>query len=261
MGMQIPITFFLILLSLSNTTPASSEEGKRSPEILLKGKTVFEQTCQWCHGIQGNGKGPASFFLGAYSAPRPRDFTVGNYKFRSTPADEFPTDQDLFRTVTNGIPGAMPSFSSLSMDDRWAVIQFIKSLNSIYPDTHSETIKIKGVPVPMTPESLGRGREVFFKLQCHTCHGNNGKGDAEVAVADKLKDSTDLPIHPTDLTNRFAFKNGVTPRDIVRTLLTGLVGTPMPSYDGQFERGERDAWDLANFILSLSPPPLQKNPS
>lgn len=236
-------------------------DAKKSVSDIPRGKVVFQQSCQWCHGVQGNGKGPAAFFLGAYSSPRPRDLTVGNYKFRSTPADEFPMDQDLFRTITNGIPGAMPSFASLSLEDRWAVIHFVKSLSSMESEHPGETIEIKGPPIPLTPGSIAKGRLVFFSLQCHTCHGDNGGGDGRIALDGELKDSTDLPILPTDLTNRYAFKNGATRRDIVRTLLTGMVGTPMPSYDGQFEKGETDAWHVANFILSLSPSPLNNDPS
>ena len=248
---------FLLLMA---TSSAFAGEAEKANNDLRRGEVVFQQTCQWCHGAQGNGKGPAAFFLGAYSSPRPRDFTVGNYRLRSTPADEFPTDQDLFRTLTNGIPGSMPSFAGLSIEDRWAVIHFIQSLSSMDSGDPRKPILIKGPPIAFTTESIAQGRQAFFDLQCHTCHGDNGRGNGEIALAGKLKDSSDLPILPTDLTNRYAFKNGATRRDIVRTLLTGMVGTPMPSYDGQFMNGQTDAWHLANFILSLSPSPFNANP-
>jgi len=258
------ITLRIVFISWIFLVPAIPSsfagEGGKSSAPFSKGQAVFERSCQWCHGLQGNGKGPAAFFLGAYSAPRPRDFTVGNYKLRSTPSDEFPTDQDLFRTITRGIPGAMPPFASLSIEDRYAVIDFIKSLSSMAFE-EAQVIEIKEPSFPASPTSIAKGQRLFFDFQCHTCHGESGRGDGNIALEGQLKDSTDLPILPTDLTNRHAFKNGATRRDIVRSLLTGIVGTPMPSFDGQFENGQADAWHLADFILALSPSPLYGDPS
>ena len=48
---------------------------------LVKGGELFQKHCAGCHGAEGRGNGPAAPFLGV----RPRDFTVGKYKFRSTP--------------------------------------------------------------------------------------------------------------------------------------------------------------------------------
>ena len=92
--MIIRTNVLVISFLLTATFSVFAGEVKKTGNDLRRGEVVFQQTCQWCHGAQGNGKGPAAFFLGAYSSPRPRDFTVGNYKLRSTPADEFPTDQD-----------------------------------------------------------------------------------------------------------------------------------------------------------------------
>ena len=41
------------------------------------------------------------------------DFTKGLYKFRTTNSGELPTDEDLFRTISRGIPGTtMQTFDS-----------------------------------------------------------------------------------------------------------------------------------------------------
>src|SRR5207248_11511324 len=56
------------------------------------GKAVYERKCVGCHGEKGDGKGPAAELL----LPKPRDFTKGLYKIRST-ANKTPTDQDLVR--------------------------------------------------------------------------------------------------------------------------------------------------------------------
>src|SRR3546814_7095662 len=58
---------------------------------------------------------------------RPRDFTLGLFKFRLTPSSSMPTDGDLLRTITRGVRGtAMPSWHMLEEKDRLAVIQYIK---------------------------------------------------------------------------------------------------------------------------------------
>ena len=70
----------------------------------------------------GDGEGPAAKFLD----PRPRDFTLGTFKFRTTQSGELPTNEDLFRTVSRGLPGtAMQAFDNdlikngLTEGDRW----------------------------------------------------------------------------------------------------------------------------------------------
>ena len=68
--------------------------------------------------------------------------------------------------------------------------------------------------------------------------------------APELKDNTEMPITPTDLTSPTRFKNGATPHDLYRTLMTGLAGTPMPSYADSLE--PEQAWDLVFYVLSLS---------
>ncbi|HEY7540206.1 MAG TPA: hypothetical protein VIF11_08705, partial [Methylomirabilota bacterium] len=62
----------------------------------------------------------------------------------------------------------------------------------------------------------------------------------------------DLSIKPSDLTRR-PLKSGPTSRDLVRTLLTGLDGTPMPSYYQVLEDDE--IWDLAYWLDSRGSAP------
>ena len=65
------------------------------------GQAVYQQHCSACHGPQGDGSGPASVWL----FPRPRNFSAGLFKIKSTPGTALPTDEDLFRTITRGMPG------------------------------------------------------------------------------------------------------------------------------------------------------------
>ena len=79
---------------------------------------VYNHACAWCHGKDGRGDGPAAFSINKYLSPRPRDFTRGLFKLRSTPSGQVPTDDDLLRTIERGIPGYMPSFRGLTAGER-----------------------------------------------------------------------------------------------------------------------------------------------
>src|SRR5687767_7295994 len=89
-------------MSLMVATDALAQEqrGTSSPQDLDAGKQVYTRKCAQCHGDDGKGTGPAAERV----FPRPRDFTSGVYKIRTTPSGTIPTDDDLFRSVTNGLP-------------------------------------------------------------------------------------------------------------------------------------------------------------
>ncbi len=240
------------LLVLLMAQPALGDSGVAASTMVQEGRTIYERSCLICHGASGRGDGPAAFFNSAFSASRARDFTVGNYKFRSTVSGSLPLDQDLFRTITNGVPGYMPSFSGLLSEQRWEVVAYIKTFHPGFQDEIPEPMRIEGLPVPSTADSVQRGKALFVSMDCHSCHGREAQGDGKVALAGELKDSSGLPISPNDLTNPTGWKNGSSARDVVRTLFTGLDGTPMPSYESQLVGHEDDAWHLANYLLSLS---------
>ncbi len=86
---------------------------------------LFRKHCSACHGITGNGIGPVASFLDPY----PRDFRRGVFKFKSTSAYQRPTQEDLKRIVTDGIPGtAMPSFALLPEEHVEALGQYVTYL-------------------------------------------------------------------------------------------------------------------------------------
>ena len=95
----------------------------RSEEWIDYGKEVYERRCVGCHGVHGDGNGPAATFL---YKQRPRNFTQGVFKFRLTEGP-LPSDGDMLRTITRGVRGtAMPPWYDLPLNDRLAVIQYIK---------------------------------------------------------------------------------------------------------------------------------------
>src|SRR3989449_10764773 len=77
------------------------------------GKKVYVKWCAGCHGDGGAGDGPAA----AYMLPRPRNFTGGLYKIRTTASGQLPTDADLARAIDDGLPGsAMPGWRGRASD-------------------------------------------------------------------------------------------------------------------------------------------------
>src|SRR5207245_6316219 len=194
-------------------------------------------------------------------APQPRDLTSAEFKFRSTPAGQLPTTADLFRTLTEGVRSSggpmtiglrghriMPSFQHMPVEQRLELLEYVKSLNRGFWERGA--VKTDGVPAPptLTPERLTRGKQLYRDAECSACHGERGRGDGPSAPT--LKDHRDLPIAATDLALPERFKNGAQPEDIYRTLMTGLAGTPMPSYADSLEPDQ--AWDLAYYALLLS---------
>jgi cytochrome c oxidase cbb3-type subunit 2 len=215
-----------------------------SEDLLARGREVYRQRCVGCHGVRGDGNGPAATFL----SPRPRDFTLGVFKFRTTPSGSLPTDGDLFRTVTRGVRWtAMPPWHELPDKDRMAVVSYIKTFSDRWKDERPEPPLVIAAVPRATSELLARGKELFQKAKCWECHGHEGRGDGP--SAGQLKDVLELPIRPTDFT-RGQFKGGSHVVDVFRTMTLGLDGTPMPSFADSMSEEER--WAISYYVLSFS---------
>lgn len=100
------------------------------PAAAPLGLRIYAQRCAVCHGPDGLGNGPAAPSL----IPRPRDFTLGSFKFKSTPHGQPPTDDDLKQIVANGLPGsAMPYFRDLLNDSEIdAVVAQVKQFSKAF---------------------------------------------------------------------------------------------------------------------------------
>jgi mono/diheme cytochrome c family protein len=87
---------------------------------------LYRRHCVHCHGISGDGQGPTASILNPY----PRDYRPGVFKFKSTYTAAEPTDADLHKVVSEGIPGtAMPSFALLPPDEVAALVEYVKYLS------------------------------------------------------------------------------------------------------------------------------------
>jgi DMSO reductase family type II enzyme heme b subunit len=209
------------------------------------GKVVYERKCAGCHGDKGDGKGPAAELL----VPKPRDFTKGLYKIRTT-ANKVPTDQDLFKIITDGMPGtSMPSWAVLPEKDRHNLVAYLKTFA---PDAFKEAPKKLELPkeVSSSDASIKRGKEMFEAIECHKCHGTEGRADGPSRP--ELKDEWGNPIAPANLTKRWNFRGGHSRTDIATRLANGVLGTPMPAFLDAVEKPE-DIWHLTNYIMSLGP--------
>jgi DMSO reductase family type II enzyme heme b subunit len=209
------------------------------------GKAVYERKCLLCHGEKGDGKGPGAERLD----PKPRDFTSGIYKIRTT-AGKTPSDDDLFGVITKGMPGtSMPSWAVLAERDRWNLVAYVKSFA---PEKFKDVPKKQELPkmVSSSTESIKRGREMYEAIECNKCHGAEGRADGPSVP--ELKDDWGNPIKPANLTKPWRFRGGSTPTDVATRLAAGVAGTPMPSFIDSVEKPE-DIWHLTNYILSLGP--------
>ncbi len=236
----------LMNIKVSSYTKRPAEDAKS----VADGRKIYEDSCIFCHGVDGTGDGPVATYLSKDLAPQPRDFTAGIYKFRSTASGEMPMDEDLYRTISRGVPGFMPGFEGLSPTDRWKLVYYIKSLSEEFQDAEPEAVAVVGGPIPSTGVSIHKGYEVFQQFKCWECHGGGGLGDGKKAP--DLKDDWDYPLPPRNLTQLRSYKNGSEPIDIYRTIMAGLDGGAMPSYSDFFEGEEENAWHLVNYIRSLS---------
>jgi cytochrome c oxidase cbb3-type subunit I/II len=237
----------------------------RSQEWITYGKEVYERRCLGCHGVTGDGNGPAATFL---YKQRPRNFQLAVFKFRLT-KEPLPTDGDLLRTITRGVRGtAMPAWHELNLTDRLAVIQYIKYELAVersdpakpyafFKEEPPGSPLYIGRPPAPSEQMLARAKDVWQNAKCWECHGQTGKGDGEKAPG--LKDDAGFPIKPADLTAG-QFKSGPAVEDIFRTMTTGLSGTPMPSYRDSLS--EEDRWALSYYVLALSAykDPLTREP-
>lgn len=243
-----------LLLQLATQAATAPPDGNQKPA----GQVVYDQHCAACHGQAGGGDGPASVWL----YPKPRNFSAGLYKIKSTPAQALPTDDDLLRSITRGLPGSsMPSFSYLAETDRRAVVDYVKYLTATTEGSGKRVNRFESAaasgalvpPVEVPPEppitvpELTLGRDTYQKMQCFLCHGQTGAGDGTQVPT--LKDESGLPIRPRDF-NTGLFRGGSTGRDLYLRIHNGLPGTPMVPYGAEVLKPE-ERWALVHYVQSL----------
>lgn len=269
----------LLLTASCGDAPAgqsTSTTKQDAPSVQYEGSVLYGRFCLSCHGEDGYGDGVSAELL----TIKPRDFSAGVFKFRST-IDGMPSDADLFRTISQGIGGTeMGSYETLPPEAINALVAHVKELTvgelelsdeeeaddlvgvkEVYEEdgwyyAAINWFEFKGVgeelivPEPPTPteELVARGKELFTGLaSCNTCHGDEGLGDG--ASAADLVDDWGFPISPRNFKEDF-FKGGTDPEDIYRRVMLGIPGTPMPASREVLTEPE-DPWALVYYVLKL----------
>ena len=202
---------------------------QNAPEASEKGKEVYENSCAHCHGVEGRGDGSAAENL----LPKPRDFTRGLYKIRSTESGQLPTDQDLFDIITEGMPGSsMPPWdTALSANDRWEVVAYIKTFYDGFKESETppRVISLED-KIPYAEESVETGKGLYVDLGCVECHGNVGRGDGTSAPT--LTDEWGFQTWPANLAQGWNYRGGADTEDIFKRFIGGIAGSPMPAFEG-----------------------------
>lgn len=211
------------------------------------GKKLYRRYCKGCHGPLGDGNGENASWID----PKPRDFVAATFKCRSTPTGTLPTDEDLYDSISRGFTNSnMPHWDSLPPQNRIDLVAYIKTFSPRWKSEKAgDPIKVPAEPA-VTSQSVAHGGELFQKMECWKCHGQQGRGDGPSAAT--LTDSKDQPIRPynfADAGNDARFKCGTTNEDLYRIFMTGVDGTPMPSFADVIQ--PNDAWDLVHYLRTL----------
>ncbi len=208
------------------------------------GKDDYRRYCVGCHGELGDGNGENFPWVD----PKPRNFQLGVFKCRSTPTGTLPTDQDLFDTIARGLDRSnMPQWSTFTKQERADLVAWVKHYSPRFASEKPGTpIEIPAEP-ELTADRIKAGREVFARVQCWKCHGVLGQADGPSAAT--LTDDLGRPIAAFNFSEGARPKCGDTDRDIYRIFMTGLDGTPMPSFADNIKPDE--AWDLVFYLRTL----------
>ncbi len=216
------------------------------PEAAIRGQKNYQRYCQACHGPWGDGRGDSYPYL----ETKPRDFTKGIFKFRSTPSGTLPVDDDLFHTIRTGLWGSgMPRWAGLADGQIYDLIAYVETFSPLFASQG------RGIPItippepPDTPESVAAGKQVFTTMGCFNCHGAEGRGNGPSAPT--LVDDWGNPDPPANFTTGH-FKAGAENWQIYKDFMTGLNGTPMPSYADSMTPAQ--AWNLVHYVKSLVTP-------
>ncbi len=217
-------------------------------------RDAYVKRCSWCHGLEGAGDGPASGYLN----PAPRDFTLGMYKWKTTPYDEYsPSDGDLERMIAGGSEGgwdglnetSMPGWSdTLGRQEIRDIGAYIKTFASLGAPLKKEIEPPSGMK-GASKDLIEQGRKLFLD-RCSECHGELGRGDG----TKRLKDDWGGRTWPRNLTKDWTFRAGGDVKDIYKRIMAGIPGTQMPGFaDPQSKKrlSDEEAWAVASYVVTL----------
>jgi hypothetical protein len=268
--------------STDTSRPGAAFGFQKSVEetLLAEGQAAYDTYCVGCHGAAGDGNGEAAGFL----HPRPRNFQEANFKFSSTRSGRLPTDEDLKRTIRNGLKGsAMPAWDRLPDRTLEALVAHIKTFSPKWRERQPATaIPLVEDPYRSEPdksEAVARGELVYHGYAtCWTCHPayvSDAKineylqaveSPARLGFRPDLRHSVGKVntegemIHPPDFLRDFV-RAGTSVDDLYRSVAAGITGTAMPTWVDSMEYASTeghgplvetaDLWAIAYYVQSL----------
>jgi cytochrome c oxidase cbb3-type subunit 1 len=241
-----------VFVSTRFVAGAALQESSRETyaDIEPRGEAVYLRRCVGCHGVKGDGNGVAAAFLN----PKPRNFTKGIFKFHSTTGSdtELPSDQDLYITLSHGLWGtAMPPWYELTVQERLAVIQYIKTFSDRWIKEQPGPALVIPAEPPVTLASITQGKANYASAGCVVCHGDVGLGNGVTAAL--LVDPWGNPIRPANFTLPAGTPGGVKlghdGTHLFKTISLGIGGGPMPPFAGTLTPPQ--IWDLVHYVQSL----------
>jgi mono/diheme cytochrome c family protein len=241
-----------------------------SAGVLERGREQFVQNCYACHGMAGNGTGPASH----YYRPPPRDLTRGLYKFGGV-VDGLPRDEDFARIIERGLAGTPMLAWDIPDDDLYPIIQYVKSLSPVWREAQAP-----GRPIPLETDAwhgkeqaaIARGKQVYHGLaSCQQCHPAYATKQEIYAASAQLGNQPitefrQLPFQPETKESQYEadgkkmlivppdflfnqVRSGHDVKDLYRIISSGIPGTAMPTWYGALPAA--DVWAMAYYVQSL----------
>jgi mono/diheme cytochrome c family protein len=206
-----------------------------SPETLTLGGQVYSKNCAACHGDDGSGK------------------QLGSANFTDQRQMDQLAPRDLYLTVTQG-RGSMPSWQSrLSQDERWAVIDYLRTFT--YDPALPQAGAVPsptGAPAGQPTQTAGcstdqtnpfawtdaaaiQAGQSAYQDSCAGCHGQDAKGGLPgTPDFTSAKVSADLKANPGPYFCILSEGKGV-----------------MPAFGKALSPEQR--WQLLTFLGSLGP--------
>jgi len=182
---------------------------------LVQGRNSYMTHCLHCHGVAGDGNGPTARFLN----PRPRDYRLGKFKFKSTLGPLKPSRDDLVHILKEGIPGTyMPSFVLLGDERLELIADYVRWLSIRGNTEYDLAVRLAGLEARQEDVARAIKNDTTGKLK---------RADKIAAVMKDLAD--ELPGDVVDVTDKL--KDDWTTAELPESKIVPTVNRKPPTKD------------------------------
>ncbi len=292
-GRFTPILFSTILLSTGCKDPVAFEDpmvdqqlgGQTIPaDTLDNGRQMYVRQCYACHGLEGDGRGPAAPGL----RPAPRDLRLAKYKFVRMVDGDLPTDKMLYDVIRGGLHGTAMLPWDIQDAALYDIIHYIKTFSPEdegWRDPENEigkAIEFSEDPYAgNTEQGVEDGKYIYHGVaNCQSCHPAFATKEyihGAFTKAGKKPEFRDDGYHSAIQTTEYEV-NGVTQtnlppdytlnptrsvrpdpgedeaswsrvKSLYRIIGAGVNGTAMAAWQGTLD--EKDLWAVSYYVDSL----------